>query len=365
MDVDNKRILIIKQSSLGDIVHTLPIAHALKRCYPTCSIGWVVAGAFAPIILRDTAVDEVYPIDIPSTSDPQADRLAYARAFKATMTTCKNLRRELKVKPYNVVLDLHASFRSGLLSLMNPGGTRVGFHDAKELNTLFQHKRIKNKEKKIHAIDINLLFLRYLNCEAGSDDFFITTDRNDEQGASSFLREQGIDGKDSFVYVNPSARWATKFWFVDRWGKLCDKLLSQGVKVVIGGSEGELPYINSITKCMELKAVVAAGQLSLTESIAVLKRAAVYVGLDTGPMHIAAMTKTPVVALFGPTHPERVAPYGVDNVILQAGDLDCLCCRKRTCEHRKCMQGISVEDVYDALSSLMGARDCTGRFTCA
>jgi len=105
---------------------------------------------------------------------------------------------------------------------------------------------------------------------------------------------------------------------------------------------------------MTEKAVVAAGRLNLTASVALMKKAAVYVGVDTGPMHIAAMVGTPVVALFGPTHPERVGPYGVQSAVIQAENLDCLCCRKRVCEHQRCMQGIAVATVYDRVMAFMG-----------
>ena len=173
MDLFSKRILIVKPSSLGDVVHTLPLVHALKRNYPSCSIGWIVQKGFQAIIESDPAIDEIIPISIPSTSDPQAPRGAFISAASATMATLRNLRKRFKDRPYDLVLDLHASFRSGLLALANPGGLRIGFRDAKELNTLFQHRLVGSNPDKRHAVDKNSSFADYLGCSTLPEDYRI------------------------------------------------------------------------------------------------------------------------------------------------------------------------------------------------
>ncbi len=357
MNLDGKRILIIKQSSLGDIVHTLPLVHALKRCYPTSRIGWVVEQGFASLVARDIAVDVVHPIHIPSTSNPDSGQLAYFQALVATATVLRQLRAAFHAEPYDLVLDLHASFRSGLLALMNLGGLRIGFGDARELNAFFQHHRIAIPNDAVHAVDKNLLFCEYLGCNAIAADFHLCSSSTDDQRVDEFLIEQGIGVADRLVYVNPTARWQSKFWLTPRWSELCDQLLRAGIRPVFGGSGGDLAYINAIIEKMSGRATVAAGRLSLTESVALMKRASAYVGLDTGPMHIAAMTGTPVVALFGPTHPERVGPYRVNHSVIQAEGLDCLCCRKRTCDHLRCMQGIAVATVFEKVMGFVTDAD--------
>lgn len=357
MDLSGKRILIIKQSSLGDVIHALPLIHAMKRRYPTAFIGWVVEQGFASLLQRDGAVDTVYPIHIPSTSDPDSGKWSYFRAFHATVAILRQLRQQFRAVPYDFVLDLHASFRSGLLALTNPGGHRFGFSDAKELNTWFQHRLVENNDHQEHAIEKNLLFCGPFDCEAASCDFHLCSTHEDRAGVDRFLEEKGVGANDAVVYVNPAARWATKFWLADRWARLLDDLMASGLMPVIGGSAGDLVYINKIAAAMSHKAIIAAGQLSLTESVALMKRALVYVGLDTGPMHMAAMTGTPVVALFGPTHPERVGPYRVRNAVIQAKGLDCLCCRKRNCEHLSCMRGISVAMVYGQVMAFVEDSD--------
>ena len=105
---------------------------------------------------------------------------------------------------------------------------------------------------------------------------------------------------------------------------------------------------------MKTQAITAAGELNLSEAVALLDRANVYVGVDSGPMHIAAFTGTPVVALFGPTEPDKVGPYGQGHKVITLDDLDCLGCRKRQCSDRKCLENLSTTTVYTAILGQLG-----------
>ncbi len=359
MLLNNKRILIIKPSSLGDIVHTLPVAHAIKRCFPNCFIGWIAQQSFAPLLQADDSIDAVYPIQIPSTSDPQAGRGAWLKALRATVGTLQKLHKEFHQKPYDLILDLHASFRSGLLGRTNPGGRRVGFNQAKELNTFFQDHLIDIPETTEHAQDKNLLFCTYLGIKATNKDFHLCTGEEDRQALQQFLQSQQINMDTSpLIYANPAARWQTKFWPIEHWAALTDQLQKQGIPVIFGGSPQDIEYITSITRLMKTDPIIAAGRLTLPQSAALIQHASLYIGLDSGPMHIAALARTPVVALFGPTHPNKVGPYslmsldGSEHSIIRAEELDCLECRKRSCSHLSCMRRISPEMVYESVISL-------------
>ncbi|WP_306546610.1 glycosyltransferase family 9 protein [Desulfobulbus sp.] len=354
MDLNGNRILVVKQSSLGDVIHTFPTTHALKRCFPQCSIGWVVEQGYAALVGQDDSVDRVHPMHIPSTSSPDSTWFSYGSALAATLRVLHDLRRSFAAAPYDLILDLHASFRSGLMAVMNPGGLRVGFKDARELNTLFQHRLLDVPEGTVHAVDKNLLFASHFACPVVPADFYLCSSTSDEERVAVFLSQSGIGPDDRFVYVNPAARWQSKFWLETRWSRLCDRLADAGVRAVFGGSGSDVAYIQEVIGRMNHSgAAIAAGQLSLTESVALMKRASAYVGLDTGPMHIAAMAGVPVAALFGPTHPERVGPYRVRNVIVRAENVPCLCCRKRVCDHMSCMRSISVEQVFAAVMGLL------------
>lgn len=349
MDLRSARILILKPSSLGDIIHTLPLVHCLKRTWPGCHIGWVVQEAFARMLENDPAVDSVHQISIPSTSDPRSGRLAIIQAAGQTRRTVSHLRQVFQRNPYDLVLDLHASFRSGLLGRANPGGERFGFAGARELNTLFQDHLIFVPPQTVHALDKNLLFCGQLGCSVTGEDFFLRGGDAAERRINSLLAGYGVTSEDKIVYIHATARWKSKFWFPERWAQLADRLIeTEKVKVLFGGGGGDRDYVSAIEAKMTKTPIVTAGRCTLAEAASLIGRCAVYVGLDSGPMHMAAMAGVPVVVLFGPTHPERVGPYGVDHVIVKAGNLDCLACRKRSCGKMICMDRIPVDMVYDA-----------------
>lgn len=353
MDIAESRILIVKPSSLGDVVHTLPVAHCLKRCYPGCRIGWIVQESFADLLRSDSAVDDIFPIKITSTSNPGSRRRSYLQAFNETMVTLRRLRRIFTTNPYDVVLDLHASFRSGLLGRTNPGACRIGFKDARELNTFFQDNLITVPDHVEHALEKNLLFCTHLNCRVADEDLFMSCSRENKNTVHSFLQQQGIDKTKSILYANPAARWQTKFWPISHWAALADHFFAHGMAMVFAGSRQDVPYIATITELMKSKPLVAAGRFSLSESVALIQRSSLYVGLDSGPMHMAALAGVPVVALFGPTHPSRVGPYGVPHRIVRRKNLDCLECRRHFCDHFSCMKDISMSMVFEAAMALL------------
>lgn len=354
MDLSGKRVLIVKPSSLGDVIHTLPVVHAIKRCSPSSYVGWIVQRAFAGVLEPDPAVDEIIPISIPSTSDPHAGRGAVPRALAATMSTLRRLRRKFRRQPYQIVLDLHASFRSGLLALANPGGLRIGFRDAKELNPLFQHHRLVTNPGKPHAVDKNLVFADFLGCPVAEEDFRVVTDPAARERVQGFLSANGVTDGRRIVYANPAARWATKYWTIEAWAELADLLITRAESAVIfAGSAADAPYIDQVVHAMAERPIVAAGKLSLAEAAALIEAADVYVGVDSGPMHMAAFTGTPVVALFGPTEPAKVGPYGSGHKVIQRTGLDCLGCRLRMCSDRRCLEGITAQVVFEETSELL------------
>ena len=357
MNLHNARILILKPSSLGDIIHSLPLVHSLKRTWPDCHVGWVVQEAFAKILENDPTIDSVYQINIPSTSDPQSGKLAFVQAFRQTRSTLSKLKEVFRNNPYDLIFDLHGSFRSGLLGRANPDGKRFGFADAREFNTFFQDQLIDVPPETVHALEKNLLFCDQVGCSVTKEDFFLSSGDAAQRRIKSLLGGYGVVPEDRLVYIHTSARWKTKFWFPERWAQVADRLIDKsGVKVIFGGSGDDREYISSIEAKMTKTPLVTAGRCSLAESAALLSRCSVYVGLDSGPMHMAAMAGVPVVVLFGPTHPERVGPYGVEHVIVKGGNLDCLGCRKRACSKMACMDSIPVDMVFDATVRLLELR---------
>ncbi len=355
MELNHKKVLIIKPSSMGDVIHALPLIHAIKRRYPTSYIGWVVQKSLAGLLEPDPFIDEIITIDIPSTSEPSARTSAYIHAFVATVRSLKILRRKFVARPYDVVLDLHASFRSGLISIMNPKSFRLGFADAKELNTFFQSDHVSSSTANPHAVDQLLCFADFLKISVNPADFRLFLGDGAEQEAKSFMDSSGLGTFDRVVYANPGTRWATKFWNKRAWADLADRLIVElQCTVILGGGPSERAYVEEIVNLMKLRPVVAAGCLSPAGAASLIKASQIYVGVDSGPMHMAAFLGTPVVALFGPTDPEKVGPYGEGHRVVRVDDLTCLGCRKSVCNDKKCLDGISSDRVFEEIMQLTG-----------
>jgi len=298
---------------MGDVIHALPLIHAIKRRYPTSYIGWVVQKGLAGLLEPDPFIDEIITIDIPSTSEPSARTSAYIHAFSSTVRSLKILRRRFVARPYDLILDLHASFRSGLISIMNPKSFRLGFADAKELNTFFQTDHVTTPSAKPHAVDQLLCFADFLQLSVKPTDFRLFLGDRAEQEAESFAGSSGLGRSDRVVYANPATRWATKFWNKRAWANLADRLIVElRCNVIFGGGSSERAYVEQIANLMNAGPVIAAGRLSPAGAAALIKASQIYVGVDSGPMHMAAFLGTPVVALFGPTDPEKVGPYERD-----------------------------------------------------
>lgn len=350
MDLNNKRILVIKQSSLGDVIHCLPLIHSIKRHYPSCHIGWVIQKNLVSLLESDPDIDEIIAIEIPSTSEPSATGRAYFGALIGTFMTLRTLRKKFIKEPYHVVLDLHASFRSGLMGIMNPRGFRAGFDDAKELNTFFQTKLVRTSSEKIHAVDKILCFTKLLDIEVEESDFRMFIGDEAKTEARDFMNLNSVNEKDRVVYANPATRWATKFWNTREWADLADRLMSElGVRVIFGGAKSDSAYVEAIVALMSRTPVISAGYLSPIGSAALIEASSLYVGVDSGPMHIASFVGTPVVALFGPTDPAKVGPYCSRKSVIRVDELDCLGCRKSDCPDRVCMRRISANRVFEAI----------------
>ncbi len=357
MDLNHKRLLIIKPSSLGDVVHGLPVVHAIKRTYPQCYVAWIVQRSFAGILENDPTIDELLPIEIPSTSDPAAERGAYGKAALATAASLRDLRRKFRRAPFDLALDLHASFRSGLFTLACRGARRIGFSDAKELNTWFQDEHVECPADAMHAVEKNLACARYLGVEPKEEDFRLVVGERQRQHVQGLLGAHGINPGAILVYVNACARWATKLWNVEAWARVCRLLRERcGVHIILGGAAGDRAYLDAIRAAAHTEVLVTAGALSLGESAALLELSDLYLGVDSGPMHIAAFVDTPVVALFGPTDPAKVGPYGEGHWVVRREGLPCLGCRKRSCDNRRCMNELDAEEVVRVCRAVLARR---------
>ena len=348
------KILIIKLSAIGDVIHTLPALNALRKHDPEAKITWLVEAAAAPLIVGHPALDRVLVSHRKSWADAILGRGSGSRknAFKEACSFIRDLRKTR----YDLIIDFQNLLKSGFMVGLARGGRKVGFAKGMQRNEgahLFYNQRVAPVSMEIHAIERYQMLLKAIGVAAEAIDYQIPVSDSDKDHVSRLLKDTGIEKDQRLVAINPMARWETKLWRPERFAQVADRLLkTDHVKVVFTGGAADRDAIDAILAMMKAPAVNLAGRTSLKELAALYSRADLLISTDTGPMHLAAAMETPVVALFGPTAPWRTGPYGDHHQVLFSKD-PCAPCFKRTCETNLCMAQITVEHVWKAVATVL------------
>ena len=336
-------ILIVKLSAIGDVIHTLPSLAALRRCYPQAHISWVVEEAAADLLADHPMLDRV----LVSRRKRWMRDLREGRSRASALREIREFLRALRDRPYDLVIDFHGLFKSAVLVFLSGGKRRLGYDSLQEGSGLVLNERIPEDMNK-HAVDRYLDLPRHLGCETGEPEFPIALQEPHFERVAALLASFAVDTSRGFVAVSPVAYWETKLWDEAKFAAVCDRIVGElGLPVVFTGESPAGP-IARIRALMQAPSASAAGRTSLRDLAALYRRASVLLTTDSGPMHLAAAVGTPVVALFGPTSPERTGPYGNGHVVIRRG-MDCSPCFRKACETLQCMKSITVDEVFEAV----------------
>jgi lipopolysaccharide heptosyltransferase I len=340
-----QRILIIKPSSPGDIIHALPVLHGLRRRHPQAHLAWLVATSFVDLIAADPALDEVVPFD----------RKRFGRLGRSMRVSGEfaSFVRGLRARKYDLVVDLQGLFRSGFLALASGAAVRVGFAAARELAWMFYTHKVPGAENDEHAADRNYRVGRLLDFADLPMDFTIAITDGDRRQAAGALAEAGLPPEGAYAVLVPVTRWETKCWPAERFGRLARMIKEcHGLGTALVGGGADVAVGDAVAAAAGGAARNLCGRTTLRQLAALIDRASIVVTADSTPMHLAAALQRPLVALFGPTNPARTGPYGRGQDVLQV-DLDCAPCYLRTlrqCPHdHACMQRLAVEAVMAAV----------------
>ncbi|MBZ0158818.1 glycosyltransferase family 9 protein [Candidatus Methylomirabilis sp.] len=364
-----QRILIIKPSSIGDVVNALPFLSSLRQRYPDRHIAWLIEEEAAELLLGHPLLDQV----IVSGRRRWGRQIRTPFRWAAALREIAALVAELRQGRYDLVVDLQGLLKSALMVVCVGAQYRVGLTGAREGSERVLTHVVPLPPGPLHAVDRYLEAARFLGADPLSKAFVFPSGSEDEARAEALLAEAEVRPDTLVVALNPHARWRTKLWEEERFARLGEMLAQRhGAKILLIGSSSDLPSARRVASRMNPAPLVAAGRTDLTLLIALLKRIDLLVTVDSGPMHLAAALQTPLVALFGPTDPRLIGPYDGDlstgqtgGVVLRA-PLPCSPCSKRWCRidaDRLCMRSISVEEVAEAASALLttGATCRTGR----
>lgn len=336
-----RRILVIRTAYLGDVVMTLPMLKPLRQRFPGAHVTFLTSDAARPVLKTNPYVDEVLTYS-PFWFYPTPKREYFA------------FLRTLRSRSFDLVIEARGDLREILL-LVTPlkADVRVssGIGGGAYLLT-----HVVPYERTVHKVEYHLSMARFLGCPVGGEiEWGLYLTEAERAAAGELLAQHGI--REPFVVVHPGSRLPLKRWPLERFVALCEWIQSDLDRpLVLVGSSEERDLVREISQGLRRPPVVLAGRLGIRELAAVLDRAALFIGNDSGPMHIAASMGTPALGIFGPSKSDETAPYGSMHRVVEK-DVPCRgACDESTCryvEHHACMRAIRVDDVQAAVREMV------------
>ena len=342
------KVLVVKVSALGDIVHALPVLAYLHVVQPDISIDWLVESSFAPLLERQPMLNKVVQLDTRGWR-----KQGWIAALSGSWKTGRRLRKE----KYDVVLDLQGNSKSGLFTLLSGAPKRFGFDRSQVregLNLLSTNCKVKL------PVDCHHISSRYLqiarSAVPGGADVPLCGPLEVQPGAAqtiaAMLDQHGLVNGE-FIVAHYGTTWETKLWPLDHWVELTRALvLDQGLQLVLTwGNDTERQAAERMAGECQGRAVIWP-RGTLPELVALLAAARLVIGADTGPVHIAAAVGTPTISIFRVTDSRRNGPPGDRHIRLQAS-MECSPCLRKSCNlDDECGRSISVAEVLGAISQL-------------
>jgi lipopolysaccharide heptosyltransferase I len=348
------KILIIKPSSLGDVIHSLPFLKTIKNTFHDAEIEWVISKNLKEILEGNPLINRLIVFD--------KDSWTKIGNLSKTVREAIGLINILKSGHYDMVVDLQGLLRSGLITFFTSSPLKVGFKNAREGSSIFYNKKI-SVNGSLHAVDRCLEIAKAIRQGLGvrgqgSDkaEFPLNVDKTAAENIKKLLG--GLKEKE-YIVVIPSARWETKRWSPENFGALISKL---SVPCIVTGSRADEQIVKEVMRFSNGKGTNFCGKTDLKELTALIAGAKAVVSNDSGPMHIAAALGAPVIALFGPTDPYKTGPYGWSeirteqekkNLKVIRASIPCSPCFKKKCKNLLCMRGISVDTVLEEIKEYL------------
>ena len=351
------RILIIKTSSLGDVIHALPALEYLRQAAPGATVDWVVDEAFAELLAGNPLINRLLLVAFRRWKKSPFVRQTRSEILQFVAT--------LRQDSYDLVFDLQGNIKSGLVCALSRAPLKIGFsraHQQERLNGLFTNRKVgflpsdRNAAQRYLRVVSAPFTLPLESVEPHSD---IHTGGGDDTYAQQAVERAA--GQPLILFHNGTT-WTTKLWYGDGWKQLADALLLRYPHAAIllsWGNTEEHARAEEIARHIGSRAVVL-DKMSLKQFVAVLKRVDLVVGGDTGPIHLAAAVGTPTVSFYRCTDGSLNGPLGRQHAIVQS-PLPCTKCLNKVCDRDdECRKSISVQSVLAA--AITGLTDRTKEF---
>ncbi len=344
MNREVKKILIIRFSSLGDVVLTTPVIGALKSAFPGSEISFLTKSQYGDVLRADPRISSLVEFD-PDGADKGASGLL-------------RLAWQLRSQDFDLLIDLHSNLRSFFVRRLVKSGMKLKYGKRWLTRFFMVHCKFL-KPKSIHTVDSYLGVLRRLQIDDADRNPLVFPASGDLKFAENFLLERNVKKDDIVIAVHPGAKWDTKRWDQEKFAEVCRAVIDRlGAKVMLLGDEREKGIVLKMISGLPADRAFEAVGLPLGELAALIAGCDCLISNDSGPMHLASALGVPVAAIFGPTHPKLgFAPVGSKNVVLCA-DVECSPCSlhgEKRCskKSRFCMDLIDPAAVLQAVERLI------------
>ncbi len=312
-----ERILIVRLSAMGDVIHTLPAAAAFRESFPEAKIDWLIEERWVELLCAPGAPRRGPRSDRrPLVDNIHTVKLVQWRKSLLTLATVQQIAtvwNDVRDKRYDIAIDLQGAIRSAVLARFSGARDVFGAMEPREAPASLWYTR-QAVTYGTHVIEQNVSLIESLaQRDLKIPGAILPCDPSSETRIGEMLAAENI--KD-FAIINPGAGWGAKRWPVERYGQVALALAQRGVRSIINYGPGEESLAQTVQAASDGAAL--AWKCSLSQLIALTRRARLFIGGDTGPMHLAAALRIPVVAIFGPTDPARNGPYGTKSIVLRS-----------------------------------------------
>lgn len=343
-----KKILFVKLSAIGDVIHCLPALESIKACLPSARISWVVEEKASNLLEDYPNIEKLYIFKRKSWLCRLKNPLNMPGVLKEFISFIKEIRRE----KFDIVMDYQGLLKSGIITFLSGGRRKIGFKDAREFSYIFLDEKIDAPPRKeIHALVRNFYLVKSLGINSINARWNFPL-KEEEEKVFQKLKSLGLNLTKPFILIHPFAGWKTKLWSQDKFALLGNRIVEElGANTLFTGGKEDISYVQGIIYRMTRGGFNLAGKTSLKELAGLCRKCRAFISTDTGPMHLASAVEVPVIALFGPTAPWRTGPYGNKSIIIRK-EMQCSPCFKKECDSRECMDFITVEEVFQKVKEI-------------
>lgn len=341
--LSHARILIVRLSSIGDVLHATTVAHNLKQSYPHCHLTWIVSRTAAELLQYNPDIDDLFV-----WSREDFEQALHQRQFGKVLHSIRSLKDFFSTHPFDIAFDIHGLFMSGIITRLSKAPRRIGMSGTKELNWLFMNEFAAAPQSP-HKILHYLSVLESFNGNKQDYHLILKLPPTLSGFAVKFFAQNQVNCKKKLLMVNPWTSWRSKNWGINNFAQ-CLNQLPDTIEILLCGGPADEENNKKIIAATQRPLIDITGKTRLLELAALFRQTDLILTGDTGALHIATALKVSTISLWGPTRPEKYGPLVPGHTFI-CSENTCVNCDKTKCrlQNNACMNSISPNLVSEKI----------------